>query len=956
MKLAPKLFLLLIFPLSFYAQTGTISGKIKEKATGESMLGVVISIPSIKFNTISDSSGNYILKDVPIGTRDLIFTYYLHPQDTVKDVLVEEGKNTVVDKTSSGNKNTLTEVQVSVFKPSDTDAELIKQIKSNTQIISGISSEQISKGQDRDASEAVKRIPGVAVNNDKFIVVRGLSERYNNVWLNNITAPSSEADKRAFSFDVIPSTLIDQIIVYKSPAADLPGDFAGGMVKVFTKTAPLGHSFIFDMNGFYRPGSTGHTLQFTEGSKTDWMGFDNGFRSIPVGVPDHFDQSNAIITKLFKNTWALHNQKAIPDSRLSFCYSIGFKLKRIQIGSVTGFNYSNQNSLYTIDRSEYQSSEATIVPEDPTSSYRDIQSTNLVRTGAIQNFMIVLNPRNKIELKNLFNQTGKNQSTVRSGLDDDAHVKYFAFGYQQRTLLSSQLEYGHTGKQNKNNYNIAIGYSLNRRNDPDLRRITYQYPPDTMFRSNIPPGSGMLDVTEGATRFYSKLNENIYSLNQSFKRSISIGNYSFAITAGTYLEYKNRVFSSHLYGYTLPVSYLRRQFTALDVSQIFSSQYIDALDTTWGQHKSAGFRIYDASSPSDSYRGQNQLIAPFLSAEIPFLKKFRILAGVRMEDNTQFLQTAVGADSINLKTNTRYFLPSFNLRYDLNQRSLLRFTYGKTLNRPEFRESTPFLYYDFELMALSHGSLFPSIDHPGGLKLKTATIQNFDFRYELYPSATEIITIGVFYKKFTNPIEQVAEAHEHLTGVSRETTFHNSDAAYCLGTEIELRKNLRFFDEQFGTKIFQNLSFIANASLIKSQVYNANDSLLKARPLQGQAPYLANVGLFYGNKSNPKGFQFSITYNVIGPRIILAGGTDGPHTKSGPSIGEMQRHLVDLTLRKNITKYLSFNIGVQDLLNQAVTYVEDANQDGKFNIKSGDKVIMKYKKGCYYTFGIKLQL
>jgi outer membrane receptor protein involved in Fe transport len=392
------------------------------------------------------------------------------------------------------------------------------------------------------------------------------------------------------------------------------------------------------------------------------------------------------------------------------------------------------------------------------------------------------------------------------------------------------------------------------------------------------------------------------------------------------------------------------------VSQIFSDQNIDAVDTSYGQHRPAGFRIYDATSPSDSYRGQNQLIAPFLSAELPLLKKFKILAGVRMEDNTQYLQTAVGADSISLKTNTRFYLPSFNLKYDFTRKSLLRFVYGETLNRPEFRESTPFLYYDFELMALSHGSLFPSIDHPAGLKLKTATIKNYDLRYELYPGLTEMITVGVFYKKFKNPIEQIAEAHEHRTGVSRETTFRNSDAAYCYGVEIEVRKNLLALDNILGTKVFQNLNLIANTSLIKSQVYNSNDSLLKTRPLQGQAPYLANVGLFYGNKSNPKGLQFSITYNIIGPRIFLAGGTDGPHTESGPSIGEMQRHLLDLTVRKSITKHISINFGIQDLLNQPVTFVEDSNQDGKFNIKQGDKVIIKYRKGSYYTFGIKIQL
>ena len=951
-----RLLFFLIIPVSIWSQTGTIRGKITEEKTNEFLTGVLVRLSGQKLNAVSDTSGYYEIKDVPVGKHDLIFTYYLHSTDTLIGVEVKENSVTEINKISTQNRNLLKEIEVTYLKTSDTDVELIKKLKNMDQIASGISSEQINKGQDRDASEAIKRIPGVALNNDRFIVVRGLSERYNAVWLNNIAAPSSEADKKAFSFDVIPSTLIDQIIVYKSPSAELPGDFAGGMIKVFTKTAPLGQSLVFDVNGFYRPTSTGQTLQFTEGSKTDFMGFDNGFRSVPVGIPNQYEQSNTTLTKQFKNTWILHNQKALPDGRLSFNYSLGFKIKKIQIGSVTGFNYSNQNTLYHIQRTEYESSIATVVPQDPTIMYNDVQSTNLVRTGAIQNFMVVLNPRNKIEFKNLFNQTGKNQSTVRNGTDEGANVLYYGFGYQSRTLLSSQLEYGYTGKSNKNSYNIAIGYSFNNRNDPDLRRITYQYPPDTMFRTNIPPGSGQLDVTEGATRFFSKLNENIYSVNQSYKHTFSISTYSFNINVGGYAEYKSRTFTSRTFGYTLPATYLRRGFTALPVNEIFSNQYIDAIDTSYGHHKPAGFKIYDGTSPSDSYKGQNQLIAPYTSIELPITKKLRLLSGLRVEDNTIFLQTVVGADTVHLKTNTRYYLPSFNLKYDLTKKSLFRFVYGKTINRPEFREAAPFLYYDFELMALSHGALFPSIDHPGGVTLKTATIQNFDFRYELYPSSSEMISIGAFYKKFLNPIEQIAENHEHRTGVSRETTFHNADAAFCYGIEIGIRKNLSMFDNLLGTKIFKNFSFISNVTLIKSQVYNANDSLLKVRPLQGQAPYLINGGLYYGNKDNPRGLQFSITYNVIGPRIFLAGGTDGPHTKSGPSIGEMPRHTLDFSISKNITKHISVNMGVQDLLNQPVLFVEDSNQDGRFTRNGADKTLIKYKKGSYYTFGIKIKI
>ena len=144
--------------------------------------------------------------------------------------------------------------------------------------------------------------------------------------------------------------------------------------------------------------------------------------------------------------------------------------------------------------------------------------------------------------------------------------------------------------------------------------------------------------------------------------------------------------------------------------------------------------------------------------------------------------------------------------------------------------------------------------------------------------------------------------------------------------------------------------------VIKSRVYNSIDTLLKVCPLQGQAPYLINAGLYYSSMSNPNSVQFSLTYNIIGPRIFLVGGTDGPHTASGPSIGELPRHSIDLTIKKNITKHISFNIGIQNLLNQSTTFVEDSNQDGKFTGNGEDKIIIKYKKGSYFTIGLKIQL
>ncbi|MBA3827855.1 MAG: outer membrane beta-barrel protein [Taibaiella sp.] len=826
---------------------------------------------------------------------------------------------------SDSNATQLKEVEITTVKLANTDVELINQIKKNPQIVSGISYEQISKGQDRDASEALQRVAGIALDEDKygnkFAVIRGLNERYNTIYINGALAPSSESDKKSFAINLIPVIFLDQILVYKTPSAELPGDFTGGLVKIYTRTAPIGKSLLVNVNGFYRNGTTFQNAQFTQGSPTDILGYDNGFRSIPNGIPAKLESSSADITKLFKNTWVLQNKQATPDVRISACYSIGFRIGSVQLGSVTGVDYANLYTHYNVARNEYSGDVATVVPDNPSSIFNDIEYTNTVKSGLMQNFSVLINSKNKIEFKNFFNQSGRNESVLSTGIDDSvAHLKYFEFGYEQRTIYTSQLEYQFADDNNKNAYSCALGFSLNNRQDPDLRRINYQMPPDTFYRSNIPSGSGQLDFTDGATRFYSGLKEKNYSFDQHYKHTFKWDKFSLGITAGTYLEEKTRDFSARLFGYTLPVTYLRRSLQGLPVSEIFSDQNIDLIDTL--QNKPAGFRIRETINTSNSYTSKNILIAPYASIDMQF-RKVSLKIGLRVEDNDPSLNTNSFADTLKLNNHTRDYLPSFNLRYEVSGKSAIRLIYGKTLNRPEFREWLPYQYYDFQLLALASGTLYGT----NGFVLKTAIIDNLDVRYELYPSPKEMITFGVFYKHFNDPIEMIIENLEHRTGISHQLTFQNSDRAYCYGAEFEIRKNLAPIDDLFNSTLFKNIDFIANGSLIYSRVTNRySDSITKPRALVGQAPYLVNAALYYADKSKQNPFEVSLVYNIIGPRIYIAGGTDGHHTLPSPNIGEMPRHSIDITLKKNLNKHLSLNVGVEDLLNQSVKFVEDTNQ------------------------------
>ena len=219
------------------AQTGEIRGRVIEKATGEPLPVVNIVIESLSKGASSDLDGNYNLK-VEQGTYKLIFSYISFNTVELTDVVVEAGKVTEVNVVMEEAAFGLDEVVVIAVRRMNSEVQMLEAVKMSSLVVSGVSSQQIVKTQDRDASEVVKRIPGISIIDNKFIIARGLSQRYNNVWINNNAVPSSEADSRAFSFDMIPSGQIENIMIVKSPAPELPADFTGGFVKVATKNMP----------------------------------------------------------------------------------------------------------------------------------------------------------------------------------------------------------------------------------------------------------------------------------------------------------------------------------------------------------------------------------------------------------------------------------------------------------------------------------------------------------------------------------------------------------------------------------------------------------------------------------------------------------------------------------------------------------------------------------------------
>lgn len=226
--------MLFFFIISLQTKAASISGIVIDNKTREPLIGATIRIKESKAMAVTDVKGTFKINGLNDGTYTLIVSYVAYRTKEVNKI--KTGDNVVIDLVS--DDQVLSGVTVTTKRKMNTDAAMLQAQRMSMYVESGISQQQIARSQDRNASEVVRRIPGISIIDDKFIVVRGLSQRYNNVWINGAAVPSTEADSRAFSFDIIPASQLANLVIVKSPAPELPSDFTGGLIKISTRDIP----------------------------------------------------------------------------------------------------------------------------------------------------------------------------------------------------------------------------------------------------------------------------------------------------------------------------------------------------------------------------------------------------------------------------------------------------------------------------------------------------------------------------------------------------------------------------------------------------------------------------------------------------------------------------------------------------------------------------------------------
>jgi outer membrane receptor protein involved in Fe transport len=911
---------------------------VRDARTSEPVAGAAALVKGTNIGTEAGIDGYFSIRNLREGRYTLIVVAVAYKTVEV-EFETNESVATVMDVYLESEDVLMDEIVVSARVSNNTENALTQIVKTLPQIASGISAAQIGRSPDRVASEAVRRMAGVTIIDDRFIVVRGLSQRYNNAWINGLAVPGTETDSRAFPLDLVPNSQIDNLIVYKSPSPEIPGDFSGGFVSISSKGVP-------DKNSLEVGYSTGFNLvthfdvrpfRIGAGSPADFLGFDRVKRPLPKNFPANMSaiDDSGEITRLtksgFNNDWRIKSITPIPDQRFFLTLARRINTGNLTVGNLTSINYSYiykgipkmKNARY--DTWNYNEDRPVYLD-----NYFDSQFSNEARIGVLHNWSVVLNPFNRIDFKNLFNILGRNRLTERAGIKDASGMYYreqTEIRYSSRLIYSGQFSGMHDFGQDEN-LSWDAGYSFAGRDEPD-RRIVNNYA-GIGSEEDIP---FVKTANDNISRYFQKLLDNTFSAAVNYSREFSKIPFVPTLKTGLYGEYRNRDYDvrEFIYRYSKLGYEDRQAYLKLPFGEMLDDRYL-AADMVY---------IDEITQKPDNYSASVMQVAGYAAVEIAF-GKLSAYAGIRIENrHTKLVRdrsmnpaiTLVSAKNID-ETD---LLPSVNLLYKFSDRHQLRAAYGKSVNRPELRELSPSVYFDFDLFG----------EIGGNENLKTAKIDNIELRYEFYPAKGETASLGIFYKYFKNPIEWTFID----MGGSLRYSYENADRAASRGIELDIRKTLDFAG-------LPRLSLTLNMALIAGDVHFKTGEVVSEpdRAMQGQSPYVINAGISY--RSEKHGLDIAALYNRIGRRITGLGKSNVPEQNINnivPDSYEMPRNLLDLTVVKRMGKRVELRCSLKDILSEDIVFKQFPKFIKENTVSEREQTTKRYNPGLSVSFGASIK-
>lgn len=796
------------------ARAGVIEGTVRDARNAATpLVGVNVRIVGTSAGASTDLDGRYAIRGVPDGTYSLRVFGEGYATKVITGVTVKGDATTTMDikletvAGGDGDAQRIEDTYVTAERVTNTQAAILMERQRSAVIGDGISAEQIRLSPDGTSSEALKRVTGLSIVDDKFVFVRGVTDRYNSTTLNGVavTGTDTDTDKKSFSFDLIPAQLISNTVVVKTATPDLPGDFSGGLVQVNTLDFPsdllvsagaeIGHDEASSKQGIFA----------APGGGEDWKARDDGSRAFPQGVEGND------LAKALPNNWATSPDESRRNQSYGLAVGNRFGIGGGELGVVASGTYKDN---YKVEAFTQEPAVAGV----PVFKYSGDRYRHKYLIGGLLNLTYRPWRSHKISIENNYSRTAEDKVIRATGVPesgDSARVQ--TIEWDERDLYLGQVAGAHefAGAGNLR-FDWRASLSDSKAQEPDRKYVKYQRDPrgNYLMNENYRTWSALEEDTRGV----------IADVTKPFR----------VVTVKAGYLYSKRERSFDIEAWATDASRLSRPNRALvvePIETIFSAE-------NYGEGK---FQFIPWSPFTGVYDGTQTLNAYYGMVDAPFGllgQSLRFAGGARVEDSDQVVTSPVAADDPTLQTaqiDRTDVLPSANLTWQTSKTTNVRLGYFASVNRPEFREMANVYYLDTDA---NQGVL-------GNPDLTRAFVRNYDVRAEWFPGVGEVLAVSWFHKDLTDAIEE-----QLLPSPDRYVrTWFNSPEGTNVGWEIEARKNLGFL---WGP--LEDLVVQANYTKVESEVEytdaytdaQGNEIFeTKTRTMQGQAPYTVNAGLVY---------------------------------------------------------------------------------------------------------------
>ena len=922
--------------------TGRLTGKLTDAATNEPLIGASITIKNSKVGASSASDGTYNIT-LAVGTYTVIYSSNGFVSKEITGIEIKAGENTFQNIILTGSSDKLAGIVITSARK-ESQASVYSIQKRSSASSDGISIEAIKKTPDNHAGQITRRITGVSVQENKFVVVRGLAEQYNQTLLNGVPMTSTETDRNAFSMDLIPAAVIDNIVVNKTATPDMPGNFAGGLVQVNTLDFPASKFITLSFQGSAYEKTIGKDFYSDKRGSLEWLSFPGAIRDLPDDFPSYTNRSPLVqlniqektrYLKMLKNNLPPINfNESLPNYNFQFGYGNSFRFKNnSQLGVVFAFNQR---------KTELIEQEITArLPIGPGAGgvgdfvFLNYYSENTryakdASLGGALNISYRIGTH-KISFKNLYSHIFRNLYL------DRPYASIEAFGVlgpvpgksriagtshvpEEKTVISNILSGEHrTGANNDTRIDWNVNTALYLLDFPDTRNFLYKKDDSTGFlQGNNNSSTAQAISSQGRT--WTENKDFIYGAAFNVSSVFNFKGKKQLVKSGILFQNRSRNSNAILIPYYAPEGIID---SFLARSNVFPG---GPLDFTTSQASVA--------SQVGNYNAGSSSLAVYESLENNIGKRLRIIWGIRVENYHQYVNvfSPLFYDGFNepvlqplayTSRNNFNFLPSANFIYQLSDKVNLRLGYSSTVIRPELKDLAPFISFDFKNFQIVQGN--PD--------LRSTSIRNYDFKFEYFPSAGEIISAAVYYKDLTDPIEKVS-------GVDNDIAIRplNTGKAFVRGIEVELRKSLNFIP---AVKSLSNVTIFGNASWIESKVKagvvnNLSIRQITEHKLSGQPNYILNAGISI--LAFKKTFEATFSYNTTSDFINQLGTfneatlSNGNTTPTNPHYIIKGRKMGDMVLTQQILKKRGkILFSITNIFNAPYILYQDLNGNGKFD-------------------------